>query len=272
MSLQKTDPDIQLIWWQGGAGGATFRYGSEHFSDIRVRKAMQLAVDTQSIIDGYFRGAGSNEPVSLAPASMGPDWAYTYADWPKELQGEYTYNIDAARNLMTEAGYPNGFVTNILFSQQDDINLVQILKDAWTKIGVIVEIDARDPVTAGYMTRGGTYTQMVAGGGGGGGGAPQEAITSYWTGKAGRAGQVSDPVYDAFVDEFFAATTMADCQKIFKDAAKYVAEQHWGIQIGTIQTPQVFQPWIKGWNGEAFFGIPQWAYYAHMWIDQSLKK
>jgi ABC-type transport system substrate-binding protein len=154
---------------------------------------------------------------------------------------------------------------------QDDVNVVQILKDYFSKIGVDMEIDARDPVTAGYMTRGNEYDQMVAGGGGGRAN-PAEGITNYWSGKYERAGGVDDPVYDAFVDEFYAATTIEECQQIYKKAAKYVAEQHWSLQLGSVKTPQVFQSWIKGWYGESLYNVPQWAYYARMWIDQDIKK
>jgi ABC-type transport system substrate-binding protein len=271
-SIKNTNPEIQVIYWQGGAGGVTFRYGAEHFDDIRVRKAMQMCVDTETIAQGYYRGLGDPTPQSMAPSTLGSDWSYPYEDWPKEIQDEYKYNLAEAKKLMTEAGYPNGFKTNILFSTQDDVGIVQILKDYFSKIGVDMEIDARDPVTAGYITRGNEYDQMVAGGGGGGQANPAEGITAYWSGKYERAGGVDDPTYDAFVDRFYAATTIEECQQIYKEAAKYVAEQHWGVQLGSVKTPQVFQPWIKGWYGENLGNVPQWAYYARMWIDQSLKK
>jgi ABC-type transport system substrate-binding protein len=271
-SIKQTNPEIQVLYWEGGAGGVTFKYGSEHFSDIRVRKAMQMCVDTEAIAQGYYRGLGDPTPQGMAPASLGSDWSYPYDEWSAELQNEYKYNLTEAKKLMTEAGYPNGFKTNILFSTQDDVSIVQVLKDYFSKIGVDMEIDARDPITARMITNSLKYDQMVAGGGGGGGGSPAEGITGYWSKKLERAGGVDDPVYDAFVDEFYAATTLAECQRIYKEAAKYVAEQHWSVTLGTVKTPQVFQPWIRGWDGENFWSIPQWAYYARMWIDQSAKK
>jgi len=271
-SIAKTNPDIIIFYWNGTAGSATFKYGAEPFDDIRVRTAMQLAIDGASIVEGYYHDLGDATPVPMASLFLGEAWADPYDSWPKELQDEYGYNPEKAKELLTDAGYPNGFSTNILLSSQDDAQLCQVFKDMWNQIGVDVTIDLRDPVTAGFMTRGATYDQMVFGGAGGGTNPPYEAILNFWSKYGQTAGGVDDPTYDAFVDDFNSATTTEDCQSIFKEASRYSIEQHFQVLLGLAYSAQAYQPWIKGWDGENLWSVPQWAYYQRMWIDSSLKE
>lgn len=74
---------------------------SKAFADVRVRQAFNMAVDRRRIIRYVLNGqaAGPAEH-GLVPSSM-PGYAYT------SVRG-YTYNPVRARQLMTEAGYPNG--------------------------------------------------------------------------------------------------------------------------------------------------------------------
>ena len=267
MSLAKTNPEIQCLYWVSGAGSVTFRYGAKPFDDIRIRKAMQMCIDTTSIAKDYYRGLGDPTPVSFASPLLGSDWADPYESWPESLQKEYQYNVVEARKLMAAAGYPNGFKTQMLVSAQDDTQLAQVIKAYFMEIGIDCEIEVKDPVTAGYMTRGNQYTQMVFGGGAGVG-PPYDGITNFWSQKSERQGGVIDAHYDELVDKFYKATTEAEAQKIFKEAARYSIEQHWQLNLGTVKTAQVFQSWIKGWDGENFWSTPQWAYYARMWIKK----
>ncbi|MBL1161231.1 MAG: ABC transporter substrate-binding protein [Chlorobi bacterium] len=71
------------------------------FKDVRIRKALNMAVDRRRIIKYVLHGqaAGPAEH-GLVPSSM-PGYPY------KKVQG-YSFNPAAARELLAEAGYPNG--------------------------------------------------------------------------------------------------------------------------------------------------------------------
>ena len=47
-------------------------------------------------------------------------WGFPYAEWPQDLKDEYAYNPVAARKLLADAGYPNGFKTNIVADTASD--------------------------------------------------------------------------------------------------------------------------------------------------------
>jgi peptide/nickel transport system substrate-binding protein len=69
------------------------------FNDPRVRQAITLAIDRRAIIEGAVAGYGS--PIG---SHMDPTNPY-YID----LSGLYPYNLEKAKKLLAEAGYPNGF-------------------------------------------------------------------------------------------------------------------------------------------------------------------
>jgi peptide/nickel transport system substrate-binding protein len=67
--------------------------------DVRVRLAMNYAVDREAIVDALFGGFATLSTGFLTPANLGYD---------SSLQ-PYPYDPDRARELLAEAGYPNGF-------------------------------------------------------------------------------------------------------------------------------------------------------------------
>ena len=77
------------------------------FDDIRVRRAMQMALDRDAINDSYYGGFAQRNPSGYFGDASGP--VYTpFDEWPKELQDAYSYNPEKAEQLLDEAGYPRG--------------------------------------------------------------------------------------------------------------------------------------------------------------------
>ncbi len=70
----------------------------EPFTDVRVRQALNYAIDKQEIVDVILGGAGEPSTAPIVPAVFG----YYEA-------GPYEYNPEKAQELLAEAGYPDGF-------------------------------------------------------------------------------------------------------------------------------------------------------------------
>jgi peptide/nickel transport system substrate-binding protein len=75
----------------------------EPFDDVRVRKAVSMAIDRQSIIDGAMFGYGT--PIGSHFAPHHPDYI--------DLTGNAPFDPGAAKALLAEAGYPDGFTTTL---------------------------------------------------------------------------------------------------------------------------------------------------------------
>ncbi len=103
--------------------------------DVRVRKALNYAVNTQLISEGIFGG-------TVQPSSQGaqpPTFGYNPSLKP------YGYNPAEARRLLTDAGYPNGFALNVdvlVGFAAADAALYQKVSDDLAQVGVKVTLRA----------------------------------------------------------------------------------------------------------------------------------
>ncbi len=75
------------------------------FDDIRVRQAIAMGVDRQRVVDNFY-AEGSTVPSHFTPCSL-----------PNGCVGDawYEFDVDAAKALLAEAGYPDGFETAIYY-------------------------------------------------------------------------------------------------------------------------------------------------------------
>lgn len=104
------------------------------FDDVRVRQALCYATDRQQIIDLAFDGYGS-----MVGSSMYPSLA-KYFDG--SLTDTYTYDPDRARELLAEAGYPNGFDMTITVPSNypQHVDTAEVLAEQYKAVGINVEI------------------------------------------------------------------------------------------------------------------------------------
>ena len=104
------------------------------FDDIRVRQAMYYAINVPEIIDFVCDGAGVPTGTSMYPA-------YTKYFMP-ELAEVYRQNLDKAKQLLAEAGHPNGFDMTITvpgnYAQHVDAGLV--IAQQLSAVGINAEV------------------------------------------------------------------------------------------------------------------------------------
>lgn len=89
----------------------------EPVNDIRVRQAIACAIDKQNMVDKVLAGFGRPQS-SMIPAPL-----IGFADYE-----EYAYDIEKARELLNEAGYPDGFELTVLTFDSQRKKLMEYLK------------------------------------------------------------------------------------------------------------------------------------------------
>lgn len=101
------------------------------FDDQRVLQAISHATDRQALIDATYFGHGT------------PNWQPFpdgYVAHSPELDDLYAYDVDAAKDLLAEAGYPDG-VELTLSLNEDDTALAEVLQAQWAKAGIDVTLN-----------------------------------------------------------------------------------------------------------------------------------
>ncbi|MDO8671291.1 MAG: ABC transporter substrate-binding protein, partial [Dehalococcoidia bacterium] len=109
------------------------------FGDVRVRKAVSLAVDRKEMADKIYRGQAQPDALWYVPRT-----AYFFD--PSLLKPD-PYDPDGAKKLLAEAGYANGFSTKI-WDMGSDSNSVQAIVGYLRKVGILAETPAIDFATA----------------------------------------------------------------------------------------------------------------------------
>ncbi|MGI4953127.1 MAG: ABC transporter substrate-binding protein [Janthinobacterium lividum] len=143
----KADPKLDMVLFPAAQvnyfslnARPTFKDGSKNpMADVRVRQALNYATNKQALIQAVSYGAGSVQR-SFMPMST------PFAYGPEPL---YPYNVAKARQLLAEAGYPNGFelTAMALAGSADDAAKLTILQQLWNQVGVKLKIEQLDAAT-----------------------------------------------------------------------------------------------------------------------------
>jgi ABC-type transport system substrate-binding protein len=98
-----------------------------------VRQALQYATDRDKINQLAFSGEGNMIVIPRAPTS----WAY-----PEQFANYYTYDPEKAKQLLAEAGFPDGFKTRMLVRGTSGLylDICQVWQQDLAQIGVEVEL------------------------------------------------------------------------------------------------------------------------------------
>ena len=115
--------------------------GKNPFKDKRVRQAFYQAIDEDAIAKTIMRGAATPSGLMIAPGIRG---------YAKDLNTRLPYDPAAAKKLLTDAGYPNGFIVSMNCPNDRYVNDAQICQAAsamLAKIGVKVNLNAETKAT-----------------------------------------------------------------------------------------------------------------------------
>ena len=276
-SLQRTNPEIAVHMIPFRSSDVfTTKKQVPPFDDIRVRHAMQMALDRETMNRTLFKGLGDNTPYGVSAVN---GYIIPFEEWPEELKKTYNYDPEGAEALLDAAGYSRGadgirFNTKVNLADWFDATYVEAASSYWREIGVEVEINMVDSVTSNAMGREHTFEGLKMANT-----AAQfpPTMTVNWAHSTDNFGQNGpgwqDPELDAMVEAAVAAKTIEEQRRLIIEVDMYQIENR-GFVFGTL-VPIYFAnwPWLKGYNGEIGGGNPGelGELFGRLWLDLDLK-
>jgi peptide/nickel transport system substrate-binding protein len=113
----------------------TLNHEKPPLDDVRVRKAVSLAVDRVSLTENYLKGNATPAKSMLPPRVLGFD-----PDSP-----ELEYNPEKAKELLAEAGYPDGIeLTSVVSENNKLIGVFTVLQAQLKEVGIKLNIQQVD--------------------------------------------------------------------------------------------------------------------------------
>ena len=275
-SLQRTNAELVIRQFYGRSdNGFGMNVQLPHFSDIRVRIAMQKAINFDEINNVYWKGFGDVTPQGQANVSFSAI-VTPFEEWPEDIQERYVYDQAAVEALLDEAGYPRGadgirFKTELMHNDRYDLNYVQLVTSYWEKVGVDVEIEVV-PAANFFAKRAERDYEMLS---------VERAmrwfpivlVSRFYSESSANSSNVSDPVYDAKYEAALAAATVEEQNRLVGELNQHEIEQLWTIWGPIGPSYWAMQPWVIGYDGEYNLGALQYnTVFTRLWIDQDLKK
>jgi peptide/nickel transport system substrate-binding protein len=133
LSRLEKDPDI-LISKTMSIGAQQFRFHCKRtpYTDPRVRQAVSYAIDRRAILENLMPGMAEPSTGPLTPRIRG-----------RAELGEIPYDPERARELLAQAGYPDGFDTRITTTPRYNmgVELAQAVAAQLSKVGIRAEIE-----------------------------------------------------------------------------------------------------------------------------------
>jgi len=214
----KGDPNVKVESYPTlSYGYLGMNVAKKPFDNVKVRQAVNYAVDRKEIIDTVYRGhARLTGPI---PSAM--------ADWSIDVSRNpfYKADLNTARHLMAEAGLAAGFKTTIMAMATipSQVESAQVIKSQLQKIGITAEIQ---PLEVGiYVSNWRQKAMELMVGGNNGGTNPDRAVAFFFSTKG------SANVWnfsDAQIDDLAAkAATLGDhaaAKKLYADAQARIIE------------------------------------------------
>jgi len=221
LAALKKDPNVSLYMGPSGVPKAFITLNTEgQFKDVRVRRAMLHALDSALITETVGGEMATRACGLLAPgvyeAALGCD-----------VLPKYAYDPKKAKQLLTEAGFPNGFKSKLtILAVVPYVDIAPVLQDYWRKVGVDMEIEAV-PVNdyLKKMNDGASVQAMIWSVPPG----PPEGSFFLWTAldSASTKPGINTMLYkdvDGLMDKAFAAKTAAERKELYGQIQKKVVE------------------------------------------------
>ncbi len=235
------------------------------FNDVRVRRAISMAIDREGLIKSVLEGEGE------IGAPFGPihPWFISPKDLPAETRKYLEYNPQEAKRLLAEAGYPTGFnvtiATNSLYGTIY-LGFVQGVADELSKVGIKAKIEMQESVAFGRTTAVGDYPSMAV---------TSDSISEVYLAFSGltpaadfnlNKNHIADPELRKLYEQLAVAVDDKKARDIAYKLQVKVVDEAMDLRLPSYYDYSIIQPWVKGYYMNVARYTSTWA--EALWLDR----
>ena len=191
----------------------------EPFTDVRVRKALSLAIDRDYVANTIMQGIYTPATALVGPGIVDENGYFMDNANGGEpyISDDYAANLEEAKSLLAEAGYPDGegFPT-ITYSANDagyHIPVAEYLQQAWGELGITMNIDKVEWSSFIPMRRAGDY-DISRNGWSMDYNDPSNMLELFTTNNGNNDGKYANPEFDQVIEDSRVADKTTHFEKL----------------------------------------------------------
>ncbi len=243
------------------------------FQDINVRRALALAVNREELLEEFYGGNGVIYSYPYTPEPEFEPFSVPFEELPDLAKEAFSFDPVKARQLLADAGYPDGFKTQVVCGSATIADFLSIIKGYFIDIGVDMEIQLLESGTFSSLSRGRKHEVGISRG---------NLMTSFpfrlleWRIESfdNHAFFDSERIRTAY--EIISGAVGKDDAVVareMKGLVPYMLEQFIQVWTPFYYSYTMWWPWVQNYHGEGTMGYDnQIDYPTYMWIDEALKK
>lgn len=238
------------------------------FTDVRVRRAVSMAVDRQVLLSAVYSGKGTTTYTGIAP-HFG-DYFLRKEGYPQDVRKLLDYDPEGAKKLLAEAGLPSGFSTTIAFTRRfpPQQRAAEALVAMLGKAGINAKLQPLEYARFQEVVYGALFEEMAIANTGAG----RDIDSSVWdpyhsTSVPRNRGRLSDPQLDRMMEAFRRTTDEAQRIKLAKEIQVYQVSSGNLVWMPVGNYPAYAQAHVKDFR--PILNTKAWGdYFYNVWVDR----
>ncbi len=238
------------------------------FKDVRVRRAVSMAIDRDAILKTIMQGQGMDAPFAPPPLN---EWYLTRDAFPQPIRKYLEYRPEEAKKLLAEAGYPPGALkTQIEVTARYTSpypELVEGIADQLNSVGIDARLDWREYVSwlereQDCQWQGMRISRLPY--------EDQWRLMGRLHSKAGcpeNKGGVSDPELDKLIERLVVTVDLNKQKELAAQIQARFVDQAWAVSVPDFLDYSAANPWVKNWNRGGYAAYSS-TYTEVVWLDK----
>jgi len=213
----------------------------------KVREALSIAIDRDLIVETLLGGEGAAQSLW--------NWENQIHNLDEDLR-RIEFNPERAKQLLIEAGYPDGFeitLTTSIRGVAAEVETCEAISEMWEDIGIDTTIASVPYMTQGPLLSGRIYNQAACHGTAGRLD-PLELYPVTLHSSSGWSSGSDHPTLDALIDEALVQTDEVNHFRVMNQAARFIYENVMETGLYSVNILWPLGPKLEEWSAHLDYG------------------